>query len=421
MYISFTVDPWKVFSPRNVLATGQDKYERCRKILDEVTSILEVLVTHVSLNSAGGGELVCLSFIKALRESGYSVTLATVDRTEWSRLNRVFGKVTVPNREFHLFPNLFRTSGTLNSVLIVAFFWAELLLLRLSRRDLLTINTCGEKLSFFADVAYVNGIPLSCAHSLRETSGKRMAYGVLYNLLSKIFGRFYPSLIIANSRFGKELVERCIKKTAVVVYPPVNVERFSHLANKRRRENMVLTYSQYVPTQNLLCVPMIAKLVEGTKFFVIGPGGPASASTVEKLRQMIVDLSIEDRVSLLIDKPFSEFGESLSTAKVFLRTLHHEPFGMSVVEAMAAGCVPVVPRDGGPWIDILDRGQGKYGYSYRSVQEAADVIKLLLHNEELRKKVSERAQKRALDFEDSLFKEKVQAIVKKVYASKREC
>jgi hypothetical protein len=40
---------------------------------------------------------------------------------------------------------------------------------------------------------------------------------------------------------------------------------------------------------------------------------------------------------------------------------------MSVVEGMAAGCVPVVSRCGGPWFDILDCKQGVYGFSYRSV------------------------------------------------------
>jgi glycosyltransferase involved in cell wall biosynthesis len=282
------------------------------------------------------------------------------------------------------------------------------------------INTCGEKLRSLADIAYVNGIPPGCAHFLQEKSGKRKGYSVVYYLLSKMLRKFDPSLVITNSTFNKELMERCTEKTAMVVYPPVSAKKYGNLANKRRRKNLVLTYSQYVPTQNLLYVPKIAKLVEEAKFSIIGPGGPAMAETVEELQRLIANLSIGGRVSLLIDRPFSEFADSLSIAKVFLRTLHHEPFGMSVVEAMAAGCIPVVPRDGGPWIDILHQEQGRYGYSYRSIREAADIIKLLLGNEKLREKVSERAQRRALDFEGFLFKEKVQAIINKVYASKRE-
>ncbi len=31
----------------------------------------------------------------------------------------------------------------------------------------------------------------------------------------------------------------------------------------------------------------------------------------------------------------------------------HEPFGIVVAEAMAAGAVPIVHKSGGPWIGIL--------------------------------------------------------------------
>jgi glycosyltransferase involved in cell wall biosynthesis len=105
-------------------------------------------------------------------------------------------------------------------------------------------------------------------------------------------------------------------------------------------------------------------------------------------------------------------------AKVFLRTLHNEPFGISIVEAMAAGCVPVVPRDGGPWLDILEQHQGKYGFSYATLEEAADHIRTLLQNEQLRTEISKRAQERAMNFESSLFEERFQEIVQKVLKAK---
>jgi glycosyltransferase involved in cell wall biosynthesis len=75
---------------------------------------------------------------------------------------------------------------------------------------------------------------------------------------------------------------------------------------------------------------------------------------------------------------------------------------MSIVESMAAGCIPIVPRTGGPWIDILDCQEGQYGFSYRSSAEAAAKIKLLLDDESLRSKVSVRAIERSVAFEKKL-------------------
>jgi len=136
------------------------------------------------------------------------------------------------------------------------------------------------------------------------------------------------------------------------------------------------------------------------------------------LHRLIAEMPTEGSVKLLTDQPFAKLVELLSRAKVFLRTLHHEPFGISIVEAMAAGCVPVVPRNGGPWCDILDQSQGKYGYSYQTIEEAASLVSMLLENEELRKEVSNRARLRAMDFDSAIFERKILKVVEETYLSK---
>ena len=385
---------------------------------DREGSVLKIVVVHVSLNAAGGGERVCLSVIKALQDCGFEVTLVTVDKTDWQKIQKIFDEEVRPDDEFYLFPRMPNiSSNTLNSALLVALFVSELLLLKLFGRNHLMVNTCGEKFDSIADIVYVNGIPARCV-SLEKTNVKRKDIGIIYNLLQKIFDKPYSNSIIVNSEFHRGLFERCTKKKALTVYPPVSVDKFRQLAYRKRDKNIVVTCSQYFETQNLDSVPKIAKLVDHGSFFVIGPCSPSSKNTLEKLRRMIAKLSLEQRVTLLTNQPFSELLILLSVAKVFLRTLHNEPFGISIVEAMAAGCVPVVPRDGGPWLDILEQHQGKYGFSYATLGEAADHIQTLLENEQLRTEISKRAQKRAMNFESSLFEERIQGIVRSVLKAK---
>jgi len=93
---------------------------------------------------------------------------------------------------------------------------------------------------------------------------------------------------------------------------------------------------------------------------------------------------------------------------------------MAVVEAMAAGCVPVVPRSGGPWFDILDCKQGLYGFSYSSVDEAAKIIDRLLKDDKLRETVAARARKRALMFDSLIFERKILDLVNNVSKRKFE-
>jgi glycosyltransferase involved in cell wall biosynthesis len=380
---------------------------------------MNVIVAHISLNSAGGGELVCLSLIRVLRKAGNGVTLVTVDRTDWTYLRKIFGETAFPDREFYLLSNMPKTHFImLHSVLLLTFYFAELFLLRLLRKGDLLISTCGEKINSIADIVYVNGTPLRCASFLFDAGIKRKYYGKLYDLLLRVVDRFNSSLVIANSKFNKRIIRRCMNRDAWVVYPPVDIQKFIGVDRGRHRENTVVAVSRFLPDQNLDYIPKLAKFVQNSNFLVIGPSGTTSKRTVEELNEMITKLAVKDQVKIVTNQPFSRLLEALSTAKVFLRTQPCEPFGMAVVEAMAAGCVPVVPKAGGPWFDILNQEQGKYGYAYSNLKEAAEEINTLMNDERLRIEISRRAVKRAKFFDRSFFERRIVEIFHRVAVGK---
>jgi len=62
---------------------------------------------------------------------------------------------------------------------------------------------------------------------------------------------------------------------------------------------------------------------------------------------------------------------------MYLHPMPYEHFGISIIEAMALGCVPVVHKSGGPWQDILECSE-EYGYTYESIDEAITKIRQLL-------------------------------------------
>jgi glycosyltransferase involved in cell wall biosynthesis len=379
---------------------------------------MKVTIAHISLNSAGGGESLCLSLIKTLRKSGNEVTLATVDKTDWKYLIAIFGEVPFPNHEICLFSSIPKTRfNTLHSFLLVAGYFIELLGLKLLRKEFL-ISTCGEKINSVADLVYVNGLPLRCTFLLPNINTRRRCFSKLYNSFLRTIDRVNNSVIVANSKFIKDIMS-CVKQDVVIIHPPVAVQKFVCTGRKTDRRNLVIVSSRFLPQQNLELVPKLAKLLPKYDFLIIGPSGTNSRQTLEKLEEMINKLEIEDNFKILTNQPSQKFLESLSTAKIFFRTLPHEPFGMAIVEAMAAGCVPIVPRNGGPWVDILDQKQGEYGYSYDSIEEAATLIDKLMKDEGLRREVSARTIKRAMTFESLFFEKKIVDTLNRIYRTKR--
>ena len=100
-----------------------------------------------------------------------------------------------------------------------------------------------------------------------------------------------------------------------------------------------------------------------------------------------------------------------SEAKAFLHTMIGEHFGISVVEGMAAGLVPVVHKSGGPWNDIVLRG--KYGFGYTSSEEAVKMLSEAISNYWSLREISLR---RAKVFSKDKFKQEFKEIIKIIQA-----
>jgi glycosyltransferase involved in cell wall biosynthesis len=105
-----------------------------------------------------------------------------------------------------------------------------------------------------------------------------------------------------------------------------------------------------------------------------------SKPVIENLRNYIESEGLEN-VTLKFNVPRDELREILSKAKYYLHPPFPEHFGIAVVEAMAAGCIPIVYRDGGVWYDIVSRVSDVLGYRY--INEVPNIIKNLDNNKDL--------------------------------------
>jgi glycosyltransferase involved in cell wall biosynthesis len=111
-------------------------------------------------------------------------------------------------------------------------------------------------------------------------------------------------------------------------------------------------------------------------------------------------------VELLADVPLFELRRLYARAKFYLHTKRSECFGIVVVEAMSAACVPIVPKSGGPWCDIIERG--KYGLGYSNEHEAAELIRSA--DGAGREAMAALARERSETFSYSQFKKQLLAI-----------
>ena len=390
--------------------------------MDSVGLRMKVVVAHPSLNRGGGAEKVCLTAVRALVNKHFEVELATLERTDWHFLEGRFGPLCRPTEEMFLVEKL-PIKGRLSQLVFTSGFLPFLLFLRMFHKKDVLFNAYGDLGGSIADISYVNSLPFEITRLFTETNLSNSliwwSIALTYGLSRRVLDRaFRGNRILANSKFIHNALRRHLGIRSQVVYPPVAVEEFRRKKLGSPRKRLVVSVARIRPGKNLNIVPQLAKSVNDAHFVIIGLADSASLDTVQSLESAIRAFEVEHRVTLLINQPRRKLVDILSSSLVFLQTQRHEAFGIAIVEAMAAGCVPLVPKDGGPWLDVLAEKDGQWGYSYSNVEEASQRISMLIQNKRLTKEISNRTVKRATFFATCVFENEISRIVGEVSSEK---
>ena len=382
---------------------------------------MSVALSHLSLNFLGGEEKLCLSFIEALHSSGYQVALHTVEKTDWASVRRFFGKITKPDREVYTTSSAVHASffKTPNLIMAYARYLGRLVKLASEEKYDVIINTYGDLINSIADVSYVH-FPIIATVDYPQTPAftspfKWKAYCRIYSIAATFLDSVRPSFLLTNSKFTQQVISKYLKREALVLHPPVDVQAYA--SNKVKRENLVITVSKFTPKRMLHRIPLIAMNTKNAKFMIVGVADEYSSKTIQDLNGLIEKCKVKDKVTLYPNVPRSTLIKLLTTAKVYLHVMTSDHFGISIIEAMAAGCAPIVHKSGGPWLDILDQQQGKTGFSYSTVEEAARLIDIIMSDESLWRKLSFTSRKRSEDYSDQEFQKKLNVIVRKLSSS----
>lgn len=368
-------------------------------------------ILHASFEVAGGGEKFALELYRALEELSHDVELITFHR-DLRELRRALN-LLAPGRKFNIIANpvplSYRVLDLLNPGRFVRL--KRLLLIKASQKYLrkdLGYDVLFETISnvpLDVDVSYIHYPAI--AEIVRKTRG-----GLLYDLY-QIIVEYYvrsvkgsPRLVLTNSSWtAKEVLMSYpwLRGKVHVLHPPVDVEYFNEVSSTSK-ENIVITVSRYTPEKKLIKILEVAKGLRDYRFVIAGSTGRYSQPVISQLRSRIEGNDL-DNVKLLINVPRDRLRELLSKARFYLHPPFPEHFGISVVEAMSAGCVPIVYRDGGAWVDVVSKISDMLGYS--DVNEVPSIIRRIDAERELYEELREKSINHSKQFNYERFKSEV--------------
>lgn len=224
-----------------------------------------------------------------------------------------------------------------------------------------------------------------------ETSVDWKKYWIvrLYALIVNHFLRIYDlwssemvDLWLVNSNNVAERVRKFYKRESVVVYPPVEVKKIMKAARNTKKEDYFLIVSRLVGAKGLVEAAEAAKKL-GFKLKIVGEavGFSGVKKELEELGAELLGRVEDDELLKLYAK-----------AKGFIALAKDEDFGMTVVEAMAAG-TPVIAFNGGGFRESVVEGVSGVlidGVAEESIQKGMSKFKKVKWKTDLIQKQAEK-------------------------------
>lgn len=304
-------------------------------------------VTHIVrqfLPNRGGLEAVVFNLALGLAGRGWAVRILTLDRLFKSPRTRLPRRETIGGLEVERVPFCGSTRYAI----------APRVLTRLGESDILHVHGVDFFYDFLALTKPLHRRKLiATTHGgFFHTSFARRAKRLYFTTATRLSTAAYDK-IVATSRNDACLFGQ-ITSRLVTIEPGASIEKFADLAATTVTQTMVyfgrLAKNKRVPK----LIELLAELRKISSGWSLIVAGDEYEETVAGLEELARDRAVGDAVSFLRAPSDAELRRLIGTASYYVSLSAHEGFGITVVEAMSAGLVPIL-SDIAPFREFVRR------------------------------------------------------------------
>jgi glycosyltransferase involved in cell wall biosynthesis len=262
---------------------------------------------------------------------------------------------------------------------------------------------------------------------------------VIYNLFKRFFPKWEMRLhggpgvtklsdltsyqrLVTISDFSKHWIKKYWGLNSDVLYPPVSVEKF---APAKKKKNWIIHVGRFFVTghskKQLDLVKVFRRLIDekGLQDWELHFVG--SVHEGRKHQQYFEQVKYYAQgypVFFHLDVPFAELQTALAESKIYWHAtgldenentnpILFEHFGITTVEAMASGCVPIVIHAGGQKEIVTNDN----GFTWTNRDELLEKTFALTQNKTLLKELSARARERSKFFSRTQFSKRFEELL----------
>lgn len=225
------------------------------------------------------------------------------------------------------------------------------------------------------------------------------------------------NLIIYNSKFTENYSKKNWPLSAQVIYPPVDVDKIKPLKKKKYILSVGRFFGYLKDKKHEVLIRVFKELFEKRSvkewsLHLAGSAGKGDQEYFEQLQNLAKGVPIKFYPNLAYNDLVELYGESSIYwhASGYGETdpTKMEHFGISTVEAMSGGCVPVAIGKGGQLEIIEDKISG---YFWDTLVDLKELTLKLINEGHLRKQMSRNATDRSKSYSKNKFEESILRLV----------
>jgi len=381
------------------------------------------------LDTLGGGERYCLTVAEILQKNGYDVDIF------WSGDNKILKKAqdrfSLNLKNVNLVPDIFEIAPHEIELIDDNKFLYNLIKksnpsLKIKNKlqklfQKFNITRKYDLIFFLSDGS--NPFLFSKKNILHIQVPFVSNYTESNPLKSFLKSHFFSN-IICNSKFTSKFVKKSFHKHIDILYPPVDIAKFS---SDNKKENIILSVGRFDNILNAkkqdCLIDAFSRLIKKnhlTGWKLVFVGGSLQEASHNAYLQLLINKSHGLPIEFIVNPSFNDLQKIYSISKIYWHAagfevnenVHPEQtehFGMTIVEAMASGLVPIGIKKGGiPEIinDTID------GFLWKTIRGLSIKTLRLIKNPKLLEKMSQNSLEKSKQFSKEHFEENFIKILK---------
>jgi glycosyltransferase involved in cell wall biosynthesis len=383
---------------------------------------LKANLVYSDLNPCGGGERLTLATMQALAEMDIDIELTTLQKPDIIRLENAFGKRLasvienikkinildaweeqsiidnisgkdydlVINTHGDIAPYYHKSISKDNAITYCHFpsaksfiesedkaYFEKHIVARGADAFTPARPRYADSSSVIAATAYED--PLTDkAHLGKNINSKRQRY---IKWLKEAYKNLMKnSTLLTNSEYSRKAIFNMYGiDDAIVISPPVDVEMFRNevLSSKSHgkvegEEEIILVTCRIDPLKKIDNALRLAELLKasniGNGMRIVGSLEAYYYDYYLHLKKMAKDLNLTDYITLEVNVSLDKLLSLMRKSSIYFHPKPAEHFGMSIVEAMSAGLVPIVSDVGGQTEFVPSQ------YQFHTLEDAAKIV-----------------------------------------------